>query len=166
MTVQTAHGELNYYRNWEHEGAIEMENPKTIKHYHELRDSHPDGDKCGVFFAFSNQQFSEGYNKLIQLGHIKQRDKVLRCSVSGMFGTKEGMDKFFNHYEDVRKRIKDECDPQEVYFYEYNNHECMISWDGDLEAIRLIIDTWGKDVAATIKRYNANSSIEDIAKED
>lgn len=68
--------------------------------------------------------------------------------------------------QDTKHRIKNECDPQEVYFYEYNNHECMISWDGDLEAIRLIIDTWGKDVAATIKRYNANSSIEDIAKED
>ena len=47
----------------------------------------------GVFFAFSNQQFGEGYKRLIELGHIKKGDKVLR-GVGGAFGTKEGLDKF------------------------------------------------------------------------
>lgn len=45
-----------------------------------------------------------------------------------------------------------ECDPQEVYFYEYNNHECMIAWDGDKEAYDLIVGYWGEEVAKTIKR--------------
>ena len=57
---------------------------------------------------------------------------------------------------DREKQIPTECDPQEVYFYEYNNHECMFAWDGDKEAVEIIIRHWGKDVAKSLKRYNAS----------
>lgn len=138
-----------------------MLNAQTIKRYLEIQNQHPDVDECGVFFAFSNEQFSEGYKHLVELGHIKDGDKVIR-SVGGAFGTKDGLDKFFQFYEDRDKPIKDECDPQEVYFYEYNNHESMIAWDGDLEAIKIIIDIWGADVARRIVRYNASMSVDNI----
>lgn len=140
-----------------------MLNAQTVKRYREIQDQHPDADECGVFFAFSNQQFSEGYKHLIELGHIKDGDKVLH-SVGGAFGTKEGLDKFFQFYEDRDKPIKAECDPQEIYFYEYNNHESMIAWDGDLEAIKIIISIWGADVARNIKRYNASMSVDNIIR--
>ncbi len=166
LTIKTTQGDLMYFRDWEKDGHITMKNAKTINHYHELRDKHPDCDKCGVFFAFSIQQYNEGYNKLIKLGHIKKEDKISRGIANGLFGTNEGLDKFYQHYEDMQKRIKNECDPQEVYFYEYNNHESMIAFDGDLEAIRFIINTWGKDIATTIKRYNACYSIDKVAKEN
>lgn len=62
----------------------------------------------------------------------------------------------------VNRLIAEECDPYEVYCYEYNNHECGISWDGDLGAISLIVDYWGANVAHTIRRRSAQYSIESI----
>ena len=163
-SIQTSHGTLNYYRDWDkYEGGIVMLNDQTIKHYREIKDQHPDCDACGVFFAFSNQQFEEGYKHLIKLGHIKNGEKVIR-SVGGAFGTKEGLDKFINFYQDRDKIIAAECDPQEVYFYEYNNHESMIAWDGDLEAIKIIISLWGADVARKIKRFSASISVDNIIR--
>lgn len=163
-SIQISHGTLNYYRDWDnYEGGIVMLNAQTIKRYREIQNQHPDADECGVFFAFSNEQFSEGYRHLVELGHIKDGDKVIR-SVGGAFGTKDGLNKFFKFYEDRDKPIKEECDPQEVYFYEYNNHESMIAWDGDLDAIKIIIDIWGADVARKIVRYNASMSVDNIIR--
>lgn len=162
--INTTKGELRYYRDWDNfDGGIVMMNAKTVKRYREIKDQHPDADECGVFFAFSNQQFSEGYKHLIELGHIKDGDKIIR-GVAGAFGTKEGLDKFYKFYEDRDTPIKQECDPQEVYFYEYNNRESMIAWDGDLEAIKIIIDIWGADVARKIIRYNASMSVDNIIR--
>lgn len=164
ISIQTTKGELCYFRDWENwEGGINMINPVTVKRYRELKDMHPDCDKCGVFFAFSNRQFHEGYKHLIELGHINDGDKIVR-GVAGAFGTKDGLDKFFKFYKERDTQIKEECDPQEVYFYEYNNHESMIAWDGDLEAIKIIIDIWGADVAREITRYNASQSVDNIIR--
>lgn len=164
MTIKTTKGTLNYHRNWECEGCIVMENPQTIARYRELCEQHPNADECGIFFAFSDKQFDEGYARLVELGHINQGDKI--CRSATMFGTKDGIRKFYDFYEERVNVIKEECDPQEVYFYEYNNHECMISWDGDKEAIRHVIDIWGVEVANSIKRHNANHTIESIANEE
>lgn len=162
MVINTTKGELRYYRDWDnYEGGIVMMNAQTVKRYLEIKDQHPDADECGVFFAFSNQQFSEGYRHLVELGHIKDGDKVVR-GFGSSFGTKEGLYKFFKFYEDRDTPIREECDPQEVYFYEYNNHESMIAWDGDLEAIKIIISIWGADVARNIKRFNASMTVEQI----
>ena len=152
QTIRTTRGELQYYRDWDkYEGGIVMLNAQTVKRYREIQDERPDADKCGVFFAFSDQQFGEGYRRLVDLGHINDGDKVL-CGPAGAFGTKAGFDKFFGFYDEREKKVKDECDPQEVYFYEYNNHECMIAWDGDLDAIRIIERIWGEETARNIKR--------------
>lgn len=165
ISIQTTKGELRYFRDWENwDGGINMINPVTVKRYREIKDMQPDADKCGVFFAFSNSQFREGYDHLVELGHIKKGEKVIRTDLGGMFGTKEGIDKFLSYYADRDKDIIAECDPQEVYFYEYNNHESMIAWDGDLEAIKIIISLWGADVARKIKRYNASQSVENLVR--
>lgn len=157
LTVNTTKGELQYYRDWDRmEGGIVMKNAQTINRYKEIKNQHPDGDECGVFFAFSRDQFSKGYNRLVELGHIKDGEKVCQDSETGAYGTKSGLDKFFQFYIDREKQIPTECDPQEVYFYEYNNHECMFAWDGDKEAVEIIIRHWGKDVAKSLKRYNAS----------
>lgn len=164
ITIKTTKGELRYYRDWENwEGGVRMLNAQTVKRYREIQDEHPDADKYAVFFAFSKEQFEEGYNGLVEKGFIKNGDKVLQ-SAGGMFGTKEGINAFLGYYEERDKKIPLECDPQEVYFYEYNNHESMLAWDGDLEAIKLVIDYWGADVARKIKRYNANMSVENIIR--
>lgn len=153
QTVKTTKGELSYYRDWDnYEGGVVMLNAQTVDRYRQIKDTHPDADKYGVFFAFSNKQFAEGYKHLVELGHIKDGDKILQDKDSGAFGTKEGLEGFFGFYDNNLAAIPKECDPQEVYFYEYNNHECMFSWDGDLEAIRIIRRYWGDDIAQQIKR--------------
>lgn len=165
VTIQTTKGELQYFRDWDNmEGGINMINPVTVDRYLEIKHMHPDADQCGVFFAFSNSQFKEGYDHLVELGHIQKGDKVVQTGIGGMFGTKEGIDKFLDFYEDRNKDVVAECDPQEVYFYEYNNHESMIAWDGDLEAIKIIIDIFGADVARKITRYNASMSVDNIIR--
>lgn len=165
QTIKTTRGELKYYRDWDNmEGGIVMLNAQTIKRYREIRDQHPNADEYGVFFAFSKEQFDEGYRHIVELGHIKDGDKIAG-GLGGSFGTKEGLDKFFKFYEDRETPIRDECDPQEVYFYEYNNHESQIAWDGDLEAIKIIIDIWGADIARNIKRFNASMTVDQIIHE-
>lgn len=47
---------------------------------------------------------------------------------------------YIQAWRDAEKQIAKECKPQEVYFYEYNNFECMYDWDGDANA-------WGRVIA-------------------
>lgn len=81
-TVKTTRGELRYYRDWgNYDGGIVMLNAQTIDRYKAIKNEHPDADKCGVFFAFSREQFAEGYNHLVELGHIKDGDKICQDKV-------------------------------------------------------------------------------------
>ncbi|MCQ2222813.1 MAG: hypothetical protein MJZ35_03380 [Bacteroidaceae bacterium] len=52
------------------------------------------------------------------------------------------------------------------YIEEYNNHECMIDWDGDDNAMAVCLLYWSEDVCKCIKRYNENHSVEEINKRD
>lgn len=153
---------VTHERDWDCDGAIRMIGETTIKRYRELKETHPDCKQCDCFFAFNKEQFSEGIKSIRQL---KEGEKLINAG-SGLFGTRDGLDKFFAFYDGITSLIKEECDPQEVYFYEYNNHESMISWDGDAEAIKLVIAYWGEDTARNIKRYSAFKDIDDIVKED
>jgi len=166
LTIQTTKGELRYYRDWDnYEGGIVMLNPRTIDRYKQIKNEHPDTDEYGVFFAFSREQAAKGVKRLTELGKITDKTEIqYHPHVSGLYGTSEGITAFLEAYENRDKAIPQECDPQEVYFYEYNNHESMYAWDGDVEAIKLIIEYWGVDVARTIKRYNAAKTIEQITK--
>ena len=152
---------MTYERNWDWEGAVVMHDAKTIDRYRELRSKHPDGKDLGFFWAFNLKQFEEGYKMLVERGHIKEGDKIFQSS-SGLLGTKEGIDGLHNFYHNINQQIKAECDPQEVYFDEYNNHECMIAWDGDEEAIKIIVNIWGKEVAKSLVRFNASVDIDKL----
>lgn len=161
QSVKTTKGVLNYYRDWErYEGGICMLNPQTINRYRELRteQSNVNVYKYDVFFAFSNTQFAEGLKKIRPL---KEGEKLVSIGGGG-YGTRDGAKRLFEFYEEVDAKIKAECDPQEVYFYEYNNHESMIGWDGDTEAIKIIVAIWDEDVARNLKRYNATMSADNL----
>lgn len=162
--IQTKYGVLEYYQDWkEWEGGIRMLNPQTINRYTELKSQHPDALEYDMFFAFNNEQFAEGYAKLIERGSIKEGDKV--CSYgAGMYGKSGSYQKMSEFYEDRNKKIAEECDPQEAYFYEFNNYESSINYEGDTEAIKRIIDIWGADVASKIKRYREFISVKDLTR--
>lgn len=65
-------------------------------------------------------------------------------------------------YDNLKEQVAKECDPQEVYFYEFNNFECMYGYDGDEEAIRKVIEFFGVEVAEHIKRHDVVHSIKSI----
>lgn len=140
---------LQYRRDGNH--SVIMKGYKTLNRYHELckeRDS-MDCYKHHCFFAFSNSQFEEGKKK----AHIKEGEKIYSVG-AGMYGTENGIESYFAELKAFDQSIKEECDPQEVYFYEYNNHECMLSWDADEEPVKLVIRIWGKEVLETLVRLN------------
>lgn len=121
-----------------------MENYATIK------DKQPVLWEC--FFAFSNQQFAEGKKKM------GIEDKKLYDGGHGLYGTREGIKKLFADYDAIDKEIAEKCDPQDVYDYEWNNHECSITND-DEDAINIVIRIFGKEIARTVKRRFAYSEI-------
>ena len=147
--ISTEHGELAIYRDWDCEGAIYMENARTINRYIELSNPNPNFDDYSVFTAFSKQQYDEGYNHLLELGKITKDDVIYRCG-AGIYGTHEGLERLGNFYQNVENKIASECDPQEVYFYEWNNHECMFS--NDEEAFEAVKRIFGEERANKITR--------------
>lgn len=48
------------------------------------------------------------------------------------------------------------------FIAKYNNHECCIAFDGDIEAIRLVAGIWGVETAKTIKRRSAFYRVEEL----
>lgn len=137
----------------------------TLKRYRELYNQHPDTEKYGVFYAFGKQQLADGVRSLINRGYIAEGEESrIRSYGCGLHGIPSEVERFLDFYKERNRRIAEECDPYEVYCYEYNNHESGISCDGDLGAISLIVDYWGEDVARTIRRRSAFYSIESIAK--
>ena len=96
------------------------------------------------FWAFSNSQFDEGIQQMSLEG------KKLYHAGSGLYGTKEGLDSYFKRAKsfsnDIDKEIRENCIAQDVYDYEFANHECKLSWEGDLEAIIIVRRICGKDV--------------------
>ena len=142
---------LQYRREWEQtDGGVDMRNPRTLKRYVELQDEKyricPYDFDC--FYAFGQKQFDE-YKKRIR--PLREGEKYVSAG-AGLYGTRDGLDRLFAAIKDIDEKIKQECDPQEVYFYEYNNHECQISWDGDVEPMNIVIRIWGDEAAAKIVR--------------
>lgn len=150
--VRTGHGELRYYRDWDMDGAVCMINPRTIARYMELLNRHPDADEYGVWFAFTDARFQAGYARMREAGKIKEGDRV--CRDGSLFGTEAAILAFYAAYDRRREMMAAECDPQEVYFFEYNNHECMFGWDGDKDALDAVERIFGKDALKGITRIN------------
>lgn len=153
--VKTTYGELEFYRDWDCDGAVRMINQKTIDTYKRIKEEHPNCDDYGVWFAFTDDSFKEGFDHALEIGKISADSKIVAERSVGLFGTEEGINGYFEFYKKRREVVKKECDPQEVYFYEYNNHESFISWDGDMNAYQMVEDYFGKDVAKKITRFNA-----------
>lgn len=146
----------------DNDGMLNYKNAKTLKRYHELVNErmYVDTKKFDVFFAFSKEQFEEGLKSIRPLA---EGEKLVSIGGGG-FATKDGAKRLFEFYDSIEAKIKAECDPQEVYVCEYNDHECCIAWDGDLEAIKIILSTFGEEAARKIKRRHATMSIDDLIR--
>ena len=155
--------DFEFEENQDNYGVLDYKNAHTLKRYRELCDERYKVNvaKYDCFFAFSDRQFEDG---LKSIRPLREGEKLVSIGAGG-YGTKDGAERLFAFYDAVDEKIRSECDPQEVYVYEYNNHECCISWDGDLEAIRLVASIWGEDVARRIKRRSEYYSIERVFSE-
>lgn len=153
-------------QNWDHDGHLTITGEGTLKRYNELKEQQRTVslEKLGLFAAFNYEQFEEGYNKLVELGHIKDGDKVYHL-FAGCYGSKKGCDRLIAFYEDINKSIRSECDPQEVYYHEYNDYECCIAHNGDYDAMKQIILTFGEEAARKIKRFNPTIPLDKIIKD-
>ena len=124
-----------------------------MSNYTQLKDQQPVLSDC--FFAFSQSQINEGIEK-----HNLKGKKLFRAD-GGLFGTQEGIQKLYNDYDAISKQITETCDPQEVYNYEFGNHECSYVGD-DEEAIKLVVSYFGDERAKEVKRRCARTEIENL----
>jgi hypothetical protein len=116
----------------------------TREKYIEIKNTHPEMHKC--FFAFNEKQFDEGKAK----SGIQPDEKIYH-QTAGLFGTREGLDKYRKDLDAILVRIPQECNPQDVYDYEFANHECGYLED-DTSAIRMVACYFGEEVAKTVER--------------
>ena len=120
--------------------------------YQEIKNRQHKLHEC--FFAFSKSQFEEGVQKAGIEG------KKIFKSAGGLFGTQEWIQKLYDGYDEDAKQITAECDPQEVYDYEFVNHECGYVGN-DSEAIGKVILYFDMEKTQTVKRRYAYTKIED-----
>jgi len=124
--------------------------------YISINQEQPALENC--FFAFTQEQYNEAIKEHNLEGVKLYRDEC------GLIGTKEGIQKLYDFYSNQRKRIKNECTPQEVYEEEFVNNECDYVGD-DEEAILIVLSIFGKEKAKTVKRRYSYYNI-DKYKED
>lgn len=114
-----------------------------MSNFSKIYNQQPELFEC--FFAFSNEQFTEGKKK------AGIEDKKIYSGGAGLYGTKEGIKKLFDDYDNIDKEISEKIDPQEVYNYEFDNHECSYTND-DEEAIKIVVRIYGEEKAKQVKR--------------
>lgn len=115
--------------------------------YSEIKNRQPELTEC--FFAFSNEQFKEGIAK-----HNLEGKKIFH-GPGGLYGTNEGINALMNFYDNLSVEIAEKCTPEEVYAYEYNNHECGYTGD-DSEAMKIVISYFGEERAKEFSRKRRN----------
>lgn len=124
-----------------------------MANYKEIKDLQPTLTEC--FFAFSNEQFNEGIKKAGIEG------QKIYSGHGGLFGTNDGIQSLYSFYENTAKRIGNECDPQEVYDYEFVNHECGYVGD-DEEAIKIVASHFTDEQTKAVKRRFARTAIDNL----
>ena len=138
-----------FKRDWNRDGFLVISDAKTLDRYEELeKQKHEVSDK-EIFFAFSDEQLQEGLKK-----SGLSSEQIYHFG-AGMFGTIEGHDRLYNKIKAIDENIRKECDPKEVYWYEYNNHESFINWEGDTDAWNKVLHIFGEEICSTIHRLKS-----------
>lgn len=113
--------------------------------YAELKNRQP--ELIESFVALSNEDYEKSINELGLQG------KQIYSYANGyLYGTKEGLQKFDDFLNDRQKEIREKCTPQEIYNYEFTNHECAYT-GSDEEALKIVAYYFNEDEIASIKRH-------------
>lgn len=132
--------------------------------YQELKDklSSYFSAENGFFFAFNEKQFKEGKEQIRKYGHLSEGEKLVRIAGGG-FTTRKAYEKYTSFFDAIKKQIATECNPQEIYDYEYFNFESMYAPNGDLDAMKVVLGYFGEEKLKQIARKEcAYYSIEEI----
>lgn len=158
-------GTVQVTQDWSNDGFLRISGDQTLQRYQQLNDQlyRLDLPALGIFCAFSTEQFKAGLADIKARGLFKEGDKLQQAA--GCFGTAESWQRYDTAVQGIKAQIKAECDPYEVYLYEYNNYECCIDWDGDDRAVEAVLKIWGlEETAAALygRRIRSNSTIGEI----
>lgn len=129
------------------DGVLIIKDAKTLDRYAEITRMMYEYENDDVTYAFSKEDLLKW---CIERGLTL---KDLRRTVTGLYGTKEAIDKYLADMNAFHQQIKEECDPQEVYYFEYNNHESFYDLEGDRGAALVVIMYWGLDKLNEIHRF-------------
>lgn len=93
-------------------------------------------NECGVFWAFSNQQFIEGMKE----NPIPEGEKYRKLGGGGYYPAKNA-DKLFTGTKEIEDKFYSDLTPEQMIQYveyELHNHECF--YTGDLEPVYDLFD--------------------------
>ena len=107
-------------------------------------------DDCGVFWAFSNEQFAEGKKK----SPVAEGEKYASIGAGGYMPSKN-VSKFTEGMKDIAAWAKKaKKDATEVILYELNNYECF--YTGGIEDVLPRLHDLGYTTEEVKKVYHAN----------
>ena len=121
--------------------------------YQEIKNQQAPLREC--FFAFSKEQYEKG------IAENQLENKKIYSAYGGLYGTEEGINELMAFYDGVSERIAKECTPQEVYDYEFGNHECSYTND-DSEAMMIVLGIFTDEQCEQVKRKHAWYTIEEL----
>lgn len=124
--------------------------------YTEIKDEQHELVEC--FFAFSNEQLAEG------IKNTGIQGQKIYSGGYGLYGTEKGILDLRAKMDSRSERIAKECDPQEVYDYEFWNHECGYTCD-DTEPIKIVLGYFGLEKAKEVKRKFKACELEELVNE-
>jgi hypothetical protein len=109
-------------------------------------------DKSRMFFAFSNDQFRAGLEKI---GFDKETEKIVSIGHGGYMPKSEvenylsGAGEINAWFKGATKSMK-----EEHILYELNNHECF--YTGSIEYAKQVLPYSKKDIIAVYQKHRAN----------
>ena len=105
---------------------------------------------CGLFWAFSNEQFDEGKKK----NPVARGERYTSIGSGGYLPSKN-VDKWIKGMQEIEKWAKQaKKDATEVIMYELNNYECF--YTGDITDAMPRLEDLGYTVEEVKKVYHAN----------
>jgi hypothetical protein len=134
--------------------------------YGEIKQKHENAynkimEDSGVFWAFSNEQFKEGIEKIKASGKINPGEKVARIPAGGFVPSKnaDAMIKLLKEANDIKKKeLKAAKDAKEsAILYELNNHECFYNGNNLDTVAEIFEDIYTMDdIKKVFKKHNNN----------
>ena len=137
------------------DGQLIIDGAKTLGRYKELisRFNNFDEKEFEMVCGYDAKDVKSAKNAFEKKVRKLKKGEYLKYFLCGAFGTKEGYTKWIKYVNATCESIASECDPQEVYYYEYRSL-MTIEKNCDKYAIGVVKNYFGEEVAKTVKRLN------------